>query len=406
MGGESEQFVTVTLQGSNDVPVFESGPRAETVTEWADGSTNEASDAPHGLVGSISFADPDPADNHTVSAAALGTGYHGDFAVAIDGTGHFFDWNFAVPDSDLDFLWPGRTLVQTYQVTLSDGHAGTAEQLIRVTLEDAADGPAPSAANDAVLTNVALGGAIAIPEWALMQSDDSGGGPRQIRAVSGPVGGDVGPFAPTATDDVVIFTDTSPAGGSFSYELTSPGGTDAAGVTITSFAGSSISGTGAGEILIGGGGVDLITCGGGNDTAIGGAGNDTNNDTLGTATAADAGAGDDQITVLTNGTMSGSVDGGLGSDTLNVSAGGDLTALSLSGIETLQTGGITAIARIAQLKAFDSIWFSSSSQSFAGGFTLADGGAIDLTDETVGRAVQVTAAAAGNAIVTGAGKTL
>ena len=60
-------------------------------------------------------------------------------------------------------------------------------------------------------------------------------------------------------------------------------------------------------------------------------------------------------------------------------------------------------ARIAQLKAFDTIWFSSLSQSSAVGFTLADGGAIDLTDETMGRAVLVTAAAAGNAIVTGAG---
>ena len=73
-----------------------------------------------------------------------------------------------------------------------------------------------------------------------------------------------------------------------------------------------ILGQGGADTILGGDGTDSLTGGDGTDTISGGDGTDTINDTLGTATTIDAGAGDDQITVLTNGTMSGSVDGAPG----------------------------------------------------------------------------------------------
>ena len=51
------------------------------------------------------------------------------------------DWQFEVPDADIDFLAAGETLVQTYDVTADDGNGGTTTQTVEVTLTGTNDAP-------------------------------------------------------------------------------------------------------------------------------------------------------------------------------------------------------------------------------------------------------------------------
>ena len=80
------------------------------------------------------------------------------------------DWNFSLPDKDLDFLGSGDTLTVTYDITVSDG-ATTSTQQVTVTATGTADPslvlPASNDIFDSVFTDagnlVAVGNAITDP---------------------------------------------------------------------------------------------------------------------------------------------------------------------------------------------------------------------------------------------------
>ena len=146
---------------------------------------------------------------------------------------------------------------------------------------------AAAATNDAVLTNVALGTQILIPEWALLRNDSSLAPPAtlQISNTLATSGGITGVFVATPDNqDLVTFTDQTPANGSFSYLAGNGSVNGNASVAVTSVAGATVTGGAADEILIasssigtslnGNGGSDVLLGGAGNDRLDGGTGND------------------------------------------------------------------------------------------------------------------------------------
>src|SRR5471032_12334 len=82
---------------------------------------------PDVATGVITFTDADVIDVHVVTVAPLAKGYLGSLTLGpvADSTGGVtgsVGWTFSVPDHALDFLAAGQTLVQTYTVTIADGH--------------------------------------------------------------------------------------------------------------------------------------------------------------------------------------------------------------------------------------------------------------------------------------------
>ena len=129
-GAPVNQLVTITITGTNDAPTITAAVASGSVTE---------DNLPTTASGTINFADVDLTDSHTVSATPGGNGYLGTFTPIVsnnstgDGIGQV-TWTFAVDNAALQFLADGRTLTQTYTVTVNDGHAGgTVSQLVTVT---------------------------------------------------------------------------------------------------------------------------------------------------------------------------------------------------------------------------------------------------------------------------------
>ena len=149
-GGVATETVTVTLTGTNDAPEISinalSGDSAVgAVTELLDGDPGEnSSDLTDS--GTLTFTDVDLSDTHTVSVVADGAGYKGVLNAAKaddstgDGTGQI-NWEFTVPDADIDGLKPGETLVQTYTVSVADGNGGISTETVSITITGTNDKP-------------------------------------------------------------------------------------------------------------------------------------------------------------------------------------------------------------------------------------------------------------------------
>ncbi len=135
----------VTLTGTvsataNTNPVITSAPSSVSVTEWTDGSTNETNNVAHKASGTMTFWDPDLSDAHVASFVAKGTGYIGTFTLgAVNETLDTLSWSYAVSDSAMNFLGAGATRTQKYDVTIGDGHGGSAVQTVTFTLIGTSD---------------------------------------------------------------------------------------------------------------------------------------------------------------------------------------------------------------------------------------------------------------------------
>ena len=146
-GGTAVQTVTVTINGTNDAPVITSTAPSQAVTEDGGVQGSGGESGTESTSGTISFTDVDFTDTHTASFAAQGTGYLGTFSLAPitqdsgnGGTGQL-GWSFSVDKSAIDYLATGENLVQRYNVTLDDGHGGTAVQTVTVTINGTNDAP-------------------------------------------------------------------------------------------------------------------------------------------------------------------------------------------------------------------------------------------------------------------------
>ena len=95
----------------------------------------------------VTFADVDTVhtpDTHTAAfvAQAGGVGYRGTFALdAVNQAGDSVGWTFNVADSALDDLAAGQTLTQRYDVTVDDGHGGSASQTVTIVITGTNDVP-------------------------------------------------------------------------------------------------------------------------------------------------------------------------------------------------------------------------------------------------------------------------
>ena len=133
-GASSKAKVTVTITGQNEAPVITSPTQAATLTADTKGHQTGSESAS----GSITFTDVDAGDVHTASFTAQGSGYVGELTLDTSkhdtGGGGAIGWKFTVPDSALQHLAAGQTLVQKYTVTIDDGNGGKATQIITITL--------------------------------------------------------------------------------------------------------------------------------------------------------------------------------------------------------------------------------------------------------------------------------
>src|SRR5207237_1197675 len=62
---------------------------------------------------------------------------------------------FAVADGALDFLAAGQTLTQSYDVTLADGHGGSASQTVTISITGSNDAPVISGHSDGAVSELA-----------------------------------------------------------------------------------------------------------------------------------------------------------------------------------------------------------------------------------------------------------
>ncbi|WP_200957367.1 VCBS domain-containing protein, partial [Ensifer sp. Root127] len=140
-GGTAVQTVTIVITGTNDIPVITSAVQSGAVTERADNAAGENA-VVHVQGGAVTFADIDTLDTHSAGFTAQGPSYLGTFSLgpvnqATDKVG----WSFKVADGVLDSLQAGQTLTQKYDVTVDDGHGGTAVQTVTIVITGTNDAP-------------------------------------------------------------------------------------------------------------------------------------------------------------------------------------------------------------------------------------------------------------------------
>ncbi|MCK1711246.1 VCBS domain-containing protein [Bradyrhizobium sp. 143] len=158
-GATATQDVLITINGTNDAPV---------ITATATGSVTE--DTPVGATettsGTISFADVDLTDTHTVSATFVSSTNAGGVQLGSlsasktldtsNGSGGTGSWNYSVNNSSIQFLAANQTIQETYQVKVDDGHGGTATQNVVVTITGSNDAPVvTSSAQTGAITELA-----------------------------------------------------------------------------------------------------------------------------------------------------------------------------------------------------------------------------------------------------------
>ncbi|MBX5027131.1 metal-binding protein [Rhizobium lentis] len=206
--------------------------------------------------------------------------------------------------------------------------------------------------------------------------------------------------------------------GSVSANVTGSGSANA----ITTGGGNDTIWGGAGaDTLNGGGGDDLINGGTGNDTLNGGEGNDVLAGDLGNdvirggagddtiydgdyfSSAAevfniDAGTGNDIVNLSNDVSLkiSGTVDGGVGTDRLQASA---LTGLTIKNFEILEAGPFGIVASTAQLESFDKI--VAQNGSFDIDLSVTDAAHADLSDELISGQVYIYGRVSGIDVTTG-----
>ncbi|WP_304505157.1 VCBS domain-containing protein [Achromobacter sp. ES-001] len=127
-GGTAQQQVTVTITGSNDAPTI-SGTAVGTVKEDT---------APSSISGQLSKSDVDATDTHTWSVNNAGKGTYGTFSV--DATGKW-TYNLDNASAKVQALAAGQQVTDTITVTVDDGHGGTAQQQVVVTITGTNDAP-------------------------------------------------------------------------------------------------------------------------------------------------------------------------------------------------------------------------------------------------------------------------
>ncbi len=139
-GAQTESTLTVTVIGTNDIPILV----AEQTGAVVEADTPTLTDS-----GELSFSDLDLIDTHTMSASfnndAVWSG--GDLTPAqIDAitsgfTADLDSWDYSVPSGEVQFLAEGETIQFSYDVTVDDSHGGTDTAQVVMTITGTNDIP-------------------------------------------------------------------------------------------------------------------------------------------------------------------------------------------------------------------------------------------------------------------------
>ncbi|MEZ5870860.1 MAG: VCBS domain-containing protein, partial [Nitratireductor sp.] len=150
-GGTVDQIVTVTITGTNDLPVIyvDAGD--------SDGISVDEGNTPIMENGTLSLSDTDVADTVTVSASlnsfsgsagslpssTLDAMFHvnpGNVIGAAQSTGQIH-WNFDSGSENFDYLAQGENLVLVYDVVADDGTGASNTQQVTITINGTNDAP-------------------------------------------------------------------------------------------------------------------------------------------------------------------------------------------------------------------------------------------------------------------------
>ncbi|WP_407150120.1 VCBS domain-containing protein [Bradyrhizobium sp. ORS 86] len=179
-GGLATEPVTITITGTNDVPVITSAPQAAAITEMLDTTSSLTPDV---VSGAVTFTDVDLSDTHTVSITGLAesgitTGLAdqetvlswlslGPLADSTNGVTGSSPWTFSAADSNFDYLAAGETLTLTYTVEVNDHHGGVVTQPVTITVTGTNDAPiVTSAPQTAAITEMPDASGSSTPDTA------------------------------------------------------------------------------------------------------------------------------------------------------------------------------------------------------------------------------------------------
>ncbi|ACJ27230.1 VCBS [Shewanella piezotolerans WP3] len=141
-GLSASQIVTVTIEGTNDIPVLTINDTEGAVTE--DDDEPSLSDS-----GALSFTDVDNGDNHTISFAHVGSviwsggnltqGQIDDFIAGFSADSD--SWDYTVLNSLTQFLSEGETISLSFEVTVTDSFGATDTETVNITINGDNDTP-------------------------------------------------------------------------------------------------------------------------------------------------------------------------------------------------------------------------------------------------------------------------
>jgi VCBS repeat-containing protein len=141
-GGTVAQTATVTITGTNDVPVIEATDVTGAVTELVS-ATGNLTDS-----GTIAFSDVDLTDVHSVGTVTASSGALGSLTASVTtgtndttGLGGVVTWNYTVAASAVEYLAAGQTKVETFTFNVEDGQGGSVERTVEVTIHGTNDAP-------------------------------------------------------------------------------------------------------------------------------------------------------------------------------------------------------------------------------------------------------------------------
>ncbi len=195
-GGTVTRDVTVTINGTNDVPTITSNAAAATGAVTEDGATPTLSTG-----GTLAIQDLDLIDTHTAQAVFKSSASSAHLPSFTEGATHIgtftldpsvtesssdtsngatLGWHFSLADNDptLQSLAEGQTITQIYTVTFTDNHGATVTQDVTVTITGTNDVPTitsnDAAAKGAVTEDTGLtllvGGTLALQDLDLIDT--------------------------------------------------------------------------------------------------------------------------------------------------------------------------------------------------------------------------------------------
>ena len=148
-GGTASNTLTLTINGTNDTPSV--GPTFGFVTEDTLTVLNGALSTP---------TDPDTHDMPVFVAKTAETGLYGSLTLRADGT---YTYTLNNSMNAVQGLGQGETLRDIFTYTVSDGHGGTASNVLTVIINGTNDAPAVAAAVAAVTEDAKLTAAGKLP---------------------------------------------------------------------------------------------------------------------------------------------------------------------------------------------------------------------------------------------------